>query len=260
MLPVIAFGTLKLLETYQDELEAQHGSREVPPSPGCFALSEPYEGMVLIIHDHCPARYVNDAIGRQGITKNVQFLQHRDPRSLFYDHEKGLQLFLQLEATRDIEAGEELCCAYGHHFWDVFGIPNVKCIDENMKPLSLVQQLEKDAKEEAEEEEKRAQEEEKATQEEAEALSQKEKAKRNKKLAGSKQLELTTDEHEHKDLIHLTDDETEIEDAPTPNKHQKTPSSTNKRFFLFGICVISFIISCKKNVCVISLLIDFVVE
>jgi hypothetical protein len=171
-LPVIAFGTIKLLETYQDELEVRFGKRDVPVNPGCFALSAPYEGFVLIIHDQCPARYVNDAKDRPDVTKNVQFHQHPDPRSLYYEPEKGFQLFLQLQATRDIAANEELCCAYGTNFWEP-ALGNLKGIDEKLeKPTPREKQLEKEAEQEAK---KQEEEEKKQEQEEAQKIEEEKK-------------------------------------------------------------------------------------
>ena len=205
-LPVIAFGNIKLLETYQDELEARFKSREVPANPGCFALSEPYEGFVLIIHDLCPARYVNDAKERQGVTKNVQFHQHPDPRSLYYDPEKGFQLFLRLQATRDIAPNEELCCAYGTNFWDATA-RNVKGIDERMKEAKTIEtQLEDEEQEEQEKEEaerKKEEEREKKEKEEQEKAKKKGKKKPAAKVVEDFEVKMMTPTSNLHQRLHL---------------------------------------------------------
>jgi hypothetical protein len=94
--------------------------------------------MILILHDNCPARYVNDAKGRVNVPQNVKFVQHPNPQSLYHDTDKGLQLFLQLQATADIQAGQELCCAYGHNFWtDDQNVKHLEETEEKFVELAL---------------------------------------------------------------------------------------------------------------------------
>lgn len=247
-LPVIAFGNIKLLETYQDELEARFKSREVPANPGCFALSEPYEGFVLIIHDLCPARYVNDAKERQGVTKNVQFHQHPDPRSLYYDPEKGFQLFLRLQATRDIAPNEELCCAYGTNFWDATA-RNVKGIDERMKEAKTIEtQLEDEEQEEEEKEEAERKKEEEREKKEKE---EQEKAKKKgKKKPAAKVVEDVEEETKKERTVDLDeDDDTDIEPAPTPTP-TPTKQTPQKRFIMF--IDVHFFFQCNLTCCLLG--------
>jgi hypothetical protein len=236
-LPVIAFGTFKLLDTYQDELEVQTGSREVPVRPGCFALSEPYHGMVLILHDNCPARYINDAKGRPNKSKNVQFYQHPDPRSLAYDSEQGLQLFLQLEATRDIEAGEELCCAYGHNFWSKMA-SNVKTLVEQPEAWKT---LKAEAEQDEIEEEQEQQQEQKRQEEAGRQLllddqkdNNSEEPKKQNKQNPKKPREQSSEEKYQIEQINIDSESTDDDNLAlkrSGSTQEKTPtSSTNKRF------------------------------
>jgi len=117
MLPLLCFGNFTTEFKYKEEAKARHLPEDFPPIPGVFALSKPYEHTVCLISENCPARYVNDAKNVHGATNNIQFLQHDNPRELFHDSMKGLHLFLQAQATRDIEPGEQLFLSYGELFW-----------------------------------------------------------------------------------------------------------------------------------------------
>ena len=119
MLGICVFG--EIMTKAQDMEAAKEKGEPVddfPAIPGVFALQKPYEETVIVIADNCPARYVNDARGVPGATCNIQFLQHPNPKSLYYDHTKGLQMLVQAQAIRHIEAGEQLFVSYGKMFWE----------------------------------------------------------------------------------------------------------------------------------------------
>lgn len=116
MLPLIVWGRIVSEAVYEREHEVKRASQE--QEPGMFALDTPYEGVVLIIDERCPARYVNDAYGVHGAIVNVDFMQHPDARELHYNREKGLQLLLQGRVVRPIAAGEQLFTSYGKLYWE----------------------------------------------------------------------------------------------------------------------------------------------
>lgn len=113
----MVWGAFKFLPEYEAELMRQNGVADLPASPGVFALRAPYEGIVLVIDERCPARFVNDAKGVADADYNIEFEQHPDPRELYHSKDKGMQLFLQAKATRRIEAEEQLFVDYGAGFW-----------------------------------------------------------------------------------------------------------------------------------------------
>ena len=106
-------------------------------------LHTPYEKTVCMIAENCPARFVNDARGVTSASANIQFLQHIDPRDLCHDYSKGLHLFLQGQAVRDIEAGQQLFLDYGNMFWEDHQPIARKVIEEDIlndvgdQPFSL---------------------------------------------------------------------------------------------------------------------------
>lgn len=118
MLPLLCFGVLTTEEKYIEQAKARNEPQEFPSIPGVFSLQPPYEKVVLILSDNCPARYVNDCRGVRGAKPNIMFVQHPDPRQLFHDNYKGIHLLLQAQCTRDIEAGEQLYTPYGDKFWN----------------------------------------------------------------------------------------------------------------------------------------------
>jgi hypothetical protein len=117
MLPLLCWGNFTTEAKFKHEAKANNTPEEFPAIPGVFALQKPYEELVCMIADNCPARYVNDSKGVKGATPNIVFVQHSDPRDLFHDPLKGLHLFLQAQATRDIKAGDQLFTPYGGPFW-----------------------------------------------------------------------------------------------------------------------------------------------
>ena len=117
-LPLLVWGTFITEQKFKEDAILNGTSQEYPTSPGVYALSSPYEETACIVADNCPARYVNDAKGVPEASTNIQFLQHPNPRELYYDARKGLHLFLQAQATRDIKEGEQLFIDYGDLFWN----------------------------------------------------------------------------------------------------------------------------------------------
>ncbi len=122
MLSMLVWGQFTTETAYQHEQIAKGESGEFPAIPGAFALLKPYEENVCLISPNCPARYVNDCKGVKGATANILFVQHDNPRDLYFDPMKGLHLFLQAQATRDISAGEQIYFPYGEVFWRWNGI------------------------------------------------------------------------------------------------------------------------------------------
>ena len=102
MLPLLVWGTLTTEEKFIERAESKGESTEFPTSPGVFALNAPYETTVIVVSENCPARYVNDSKGLNA-SPNIQFVQHKDPRELYYNSMKGMHLLLQAQALRDIE-------------------------------------------------------------------------------------------------------------------------------------------------------------
>lgn len=132
MLPLLCWGTFTTEEQYQAEAKARNEPTDFPAIPGVFALQKPYEKMVCLISDNCPARYVNDCKGVAGAVPNIMFVQHDDPRTLHYDPMKGLHLFLQAQCTKDIDAGEQLFTSYGDLFWEEHAAINRQPINDNL--------------------------------------------------------------------------------------------------------------------------------
>ena len=126
----LVFGNFTTEEKFVETAKANDEPTEFSRNPGAFALQTPYEHVVCILADNCPARYVNDAKGVPGAKPNIQFLQHTDPRQLFFDPMLGLHLLLQAQAVCDIGAGEQLFVSYGDLFWEEGGPINRKDIDE----------------------------------------------------------------------------------------------------------------------------------
>ena len=118
MLPLIVWGTFTTESKYYEACKEKNELEEYKAIPGVYALQKPYEELVCAIASNCPARFVNDARGVRNATANIRFVQHNNPRELYYDHKKGLHLLLQAEAIRDIEAGEQLFDNYGDLFWE----------------------------------------------------------------------------------------------------------------------------------------------
>lgn len=131
MLPLLCFGTLTTEEKFIELAKARNEPEEFPAVPGVFSLQAPYEKVVLVLSDNCPARYVNDCKGVNAATPNIMFVQHPDPRMLFHDKQKGIHLLLQAQCTRDIAAGEQLFTPYGEKFWKEHAPIYRKAIDEN---------------------------------------------------------------------------------------------------------------------------------
>jgi hypothetical protein len=119
MLPLIVWGAIKSEQEYETALTTTSGViNPFPAKPGVFALSYPYEGMVLIVDKRCPAQYVNDSRGVANAAPNIVFEQNKKPRELFHDKMKGLHLLLQARAVRPIAAGDQLFVSYGDLFWE----------------------------------------------------------------------------------------------------------------------------------------------
>lgn len=115
-LPIIVWG--RLVNEAAFDMELKEKGLPYPANPGTFGLDSPYEGITLVIDERCPARYVNDAMGVAGAEVNVGFIQHKNPRELFYNKEKGLQLLLQAKVLKPIKAGSQLFMSYGPRFWE----------------------------------------------------------------------------------------------------------------------------------------------
>ena len=130
MMGLIVFGSFITEEKFVETAKAKGESTDFPRNPGAFALQTPYEKVICIVADNCPARYVNDAKGVRGAKANVQFLQHPDPRELFFEPMLGLHLMLQVQALCDIEAGEQLFTDYGEKFWENGAPINRKEVNE----------------------------------------------------------------------------------------------------------------------------------
>ena len=143
MLPLLVWGDFTTEEKFIEQAKAKGLPTEFPPIPGAFALHTPYEKTVCMIAENCPARFVNDARGVTSASANIQFLQHIDPRDLCHDYSKGLHLFLQGQAVRDIEAGQQLFLDYGNMFWEDHQPIARKVIEEDIlndvgdQPFSL---------------------------------------------------------------------------------------------------------------------------
>lgn len=119
MLPLTVWGRIVSEAVYDAEQRDKPARGDVEvQEPGQFALYSPYEGVILIIDERCPARYVNDASGVSGAEVNVDFMQYPDARELHYNREKGLQLLLQARVVRPIKAGDQLFMSYGKLFWE----------------------------------------------------------------------------------------------------------------------------------------------
>jgi hypothetical protein len=131
MLPLLCFGILTTEEKYIEQAKAKNEPEDFPAIPGVFALQSPYEKVVMILSENCPARYVNDCKGIKNAQPNIKFVQHPDPRMLFHDKFKGIHLLLQAQCTRDIEEGEQLYTAYGDKFWNENAPIYRTTIDEN---------------------------------------------------------------------------------------------------------------------------------
>jgi len=118
MLPLLVFGKFSTEVKYLEvnEFENLPAAGTFPGIPGVFALRTPYENIVLMLDERCPARYVNDARGVTGAKYNIHFVQHASPRDLFY--EKELHLLMQAQVTADIAPGEQLFLDYGELFWE----------------------------------------------------------------------------------------------------------------------------------------------
>ena len=128
MLPLLVWGNFTTEEKFVAEKKDKGEEPIFPASPGVFALQKPYEKVVCIISDNCPARYVNDSKGVPGATANIQIVQHYDPRTLSY--EQSLHMLLQAQAIRDIEVDEQLFISYGALFWEEHLPINRTKIDE----------------------------------------------------------------------------------------------------------------------------------
>ena len=115
---MLCFGNFTTEAKWVAEAIARELPQTFPASPGVFALQHPYEMTVCVIADNCPARYVNDAKDITDASPNIVFVQHEHPRELYHDPLKGMHLFLQAQATKDIEAGEQLFLSYGEMFWE----------------------------------------------------------------------------------------------------------------------------------------------
>jgi hypothetical protein len=132
-LGLIVFGTFNTEEKFVQAAKAKDKDAKedsFPRNPGAFALQTPYEQVSCIVADNCPARYVNDAKGVVGAKVNIQFVQHADPRLLYFDPMLGLHLLLQAQALCDIPAGDQLFTAYGDNWWEHGAPINRKEIDE----------------------------------------------------------------------------------------------------------------------------------
>ena len=90
LLPLLVWENFTTEEKWIEQAKERGESTEFPGSPGVFALSPPYEKAVLVISENCPARYVNDAKGVSGSKQNIQFVQHTDPKEIYYDPMKGI--------------------------------------------------------------------------------------------------------------------------------------------------------------------------
>jgi hypothetical protein len=130
LMGLIVFGELTTEEKFVKEAQAKGEPPEFPRNPGAFALQTPYEEGVCLVADNCPARFVNDAKGVPGAKPNIRFVQHPDPRQLFFDPLRGLHLLLQAEALCDIAPGDQLFSAYGDNFWQNGAPINRGDIDE----------------------------------------------------------------------------------------------------------------------------------
>ena len=130
LMGLIVLGNFTTEEKFVETAKANGEPTEFPRSPGAFALQTPYEKVVCMVSDNCPARYVNDAKDVKGAKPNMQFVQHSDPRELFFDPMLGLHLWLQAQALCDIDALEQLFFSYGDLYWDAGAPINRREIDE----------------------------------------------------------------------------------------------------------------------------------
>ena len=130
MLPLLVWGTFTTEEKWVQNATELGEPTDFPATPGVFALQTPYEKTVCVMSENCPARYVNDSKGVPNAKPNIKFVQHRDPRELFYDPLKGLHLLLQAEVLEDIQPGEQLFSAYGASYWELGAAISRATIDE----------------------------------------------------------------------------------------------------------------------------------
>ena len=118
MLPLIVWGTFTTEEKYRQEALAKDEPTDYPRIPGAYALQKPYENVACLMSPLCPARYVNDCRGVLGAVQNIKFVQHPNPRELYYNTMLGMHHFLQAQAIRDIAANDQLFDSYGAAFWE----------------------------------------------------------------------------------------------------------------------------------------------
>ena len=104
LLQCCVFGYFTTEEKYKQNARERGEPEEYPLTPGVFALLPPYENTVCVMAENCPARYINDSKGIAGAKPNIKFVQHPDPRELYYDPMKGMHLFIQAQTIRPIKA------------------------------------------------------------------------------------------------------------------------------------------------------------
>jgi hypothetical protein len=137
LLPLFIWGALKAEEQLTRQLIEEGKDGNFPRSPGVFALLTPYDGMCCEVDIRCPAQFVNDSVGVENATPNIEIIQHAKPIELL-DSTKGLQMFLQAKAIREIKAGEQIFLDYGQKFWDDQG-GVIGAVELNLKTLEKSQ-------------------------------------------------------------------------------------------------------------------------